>query len=119
MRLFLDSCVHYRLKAELLDLGYEVTHCLDWSPAASDLCVVKHAFDRKLVLITHDKDFTALAHHGNRPFWAILRIKPAPVSNMAALCQSVITKYADKLETGHVLIATSSLARVMRPWLGP
>jgi len=118
MRLLLDACVDKRLCAALNTLGVDTSHVLDWNPSVSDAELIAHAFQAKLVLVTHDKDFSQHAHYGTNPYGGILRIAPDSIEAMQSICLQAIQSHGPSLLSGHVVIATKGRMRLIRPWSG-
>lgn len=115
MKILLDSCISGSLSQPLTELGHDVVWTGDWGEDPGDDEILALAHQQGRVLVTLDKDFGTLAVLYNRHHAGILRLVNLSINEQVAVCQQVLTQYADELINKAIITAERDRLRIRRP----
>jgi predicted nuclease of predicted toxin-antitoxin system len=118
MNVLLDTCVWGGAKAELLAAGHDVLWTGDLAQDPGDEDILAQAHREQRVLVTLDKDFGELAIRRSLPHFGIVRLVNISARQQGAICQQVLTQYADELTKGAIITVESGRVRIRLPSVG-
>lgn len=107
MRVFADESVEQSIVVQLRQEGHDVGYAADLMPGAPDDLVLRHANDRKALLLTADKDFGELVfrqrrvHHGV----VLLRLAGLLATAKADLVVDALRRHADEVEGAFAVVS--------------
>ena len=103
MNVLLDTCMWGLIIDPLIEAGHDVVWAGLWPDDPGDMAILALAYREGRVLITLDKDFGELAIVQQLPHAGIVRLVDFSVSQQAALCITVLERYADELADGAII----------------
>jgi predicted nuclease of predicted toxin-antitoxin system len=115
MKLLLDSCVWGGAKSQLQTAGHDALWTGDLAQDPGDEDILDQAFKEQRVLITLDKDFGELAIRRNLPHCGIVRLVNIRGLQQGAICQQVLTQYADELNRAAIITVEAGRVRIRLP----
>ena len=120
MRLFADHCVPGLIIKRLEEAGHEVLKLRDYLPQdAPDPVVIKHAQERKAVLLTLNGDFSDIVAYPPSEYKGIISIqlknRPSSIPTIMDRLLSYMAEYADqKGYEGVLLLVEPHRIRIRR-----
>lgn len=115
MKLLLDTCVWGGARRELETAGHDVVWTGDWASDPGDQEILAYAHRQDRILVTLDKDFGELAVVRRMPHSGIVRLVGLSARRQAAVCQYVLERYGNLLQSGAIVTAESGRLRVRPP----
>jgi predicted nuclease of predicted toxin-antitoxin system len=115
MNVLLDSCISGTLRAPLEKAGHHVEWIGDWPSDPGDDQILTYAHDARLILVTLDKDFGALAIRDGKPHAGIIRLVNLSLRDQISACQQVLQRYGSELANGALITVEQNRLRIRRP----
>jgi predicted nuclease of predicted toxin-antitoxin system len=114
MKFLLDVNASGTLSNLLMELGHDIAWVNRVNSKMSDDEILTWAVSEQRIIITTDSDFEQMIWLQGRTHCGIVRLENLPRAQRIALFQDILNNYAEALELGYVIIATSQKIRVRR-----
>jgi predicted nuclease of predicted toxin-antitoxin system len=114
MKFLLDVNASGTLSNLLMELGHDIAWVNRVNSKMSDDDILTWAVSEQRIIITTDSDFEQMIWLQGRTHCGIVRLENLPRAQRIALFQDILNNYAEALELGYVIIATSQKIRVRR-----
>lgn len=115
MKILLDSCVSATLRPSLQTAGHDVVWVGDWPADPGDREILTFAHSEQRIVITLDKDFGALAIRDEQPHSGIIRLVNLSLKDQPSVCQQILHKHGETLQTGAIITADQRRLRIRLP----
>ena len=115
MKLLLDTCVWGGACRDLETAGHDVVWTGIWPSDPGDEEILAFAHREGRVLVTLDKDFGELAVVRRIPHSGIVRLVNISARRQASVCQHVLERYGDMLQSGAIVTAEPGRLRIRPP----
>lgn len=110
----LDSCVWGGCVDGLKALGHQVDWCGFWEVDPGDEEILEHAFLKKLILVTMDKDFGELVILKGKDHNGLIRLQGFATWQLAETIHYLLSSYEKELMKGALIVANPNRIR-LRP----
>jgi predicted nuclease of predicted toxin-antitoxin system len=114
MKFLLDVNASGTLSNLLMELGHDIAWVNRVNSKMSDDEILTWAVSEQRIIITTDSDFEQMIWLQGRTHCGVVRLENLPRAQRIALFQDILNNYAEALELGYVIIATSQKIRVRR-----
>jgi predicted nuclease of predicted toxin-antitoxin system len=115
VKLLLDTCVWGGVRLDLEAAGHDVVWTGTWPSDPGDEEILTFAHSQGRILVTLDKDFGELAIVRGRPHSGIVRLVNVSARQQASVCQHVLERYGDVLQSGAIVTAETDRLRIRPP----
>ena len=115
MRFLVDESTGAAVAQFLREQGHEVVVVAEVMPQAKDVAILRKAVDKKLIVVTNDKDFGDLVFRSGEEHAGILllRLRDESAANRVHVVKQVLEKHADEID-GNFVVATESHTRIRK-----
>ena len=100
----------------LRNLGHDVAEVGRMDPRMSDSDILSWALRESRIIVTTDNDFEKMIWRQGRAHCGVLRLENLPRSERIALLRDVLDRYSRDLESGAIVIASSTKFRIRWPF---
>lgn len=114
MNLYVDENIPQKIVLRLREEGYTVEYV---TRSIEDKDILESAYQKKALLITHDKDFERLVLDERRPTAGVILLRISrriPIEHRAQILINMLRKHRDKLD-GTCTSLTESYIDIRRP----
>jgi predicted nuclease of predicted toxin-antitoxin system len=115
VKLLLDTCVWGGARLDLEAAGHDVVWTGNWPSDPGDEEILTYAHREQRILVTLDKDFGELAVVRGSPHSGIVRLVNTSARRQASVCQYVLERYGDALQSGAIITAEPGRLRIRPP----
>ena len=115
MRFLVDVNASGSVARWLIDNGHDVALVSSRDPRMTDEEILKWAVMERRIIVTTDKDFEEMIWHQGRKHCGVLRLENLPRQLRLALLRDTISRYAEELSSGAIVIAYTHKFRIRRP----
>ena len=118
MRFLLDVNASGAVAQWLLHLGHDIAEVGRKDPKMRDNEILNWAVKENRIIITTDNDFEEMIWRHGKPHCGVLRLENLPRSERMTLLRDVLDRHSRDLESGAIVIASSTKFRIRNPGRG-
>jgi len=115
MNFLLDVNASGAVAQWLIHRGHDVAEVGRKDPKMSDTKILDWALKEHRIIITTDNDFEEMIWRQGKSHCGVLRLENLPRSERIMLLQDVFARHSRDLESGAIVIASSTKFRIRNP----